>query len=285
MPATPRLSTLILEGTLPGGQVVLNEVIENYPGFPEGVSGFELGQRMADQAARFGAHTELARVESMDASSRPFLLTTTAGDRLGHALLIATGSSPRRLDVPGEKEYFTKGVSYCAVCDGPLYGGKRLMVVGGGNTAVEEALFLAGLAGEVILVHRRGELRADRILQERLAENPRIKTLWNHVLVEILGGDVLTSVRACNVTTNKETTFPIDGLFISVGNEPRSAFLPEVARDENGLIVTDHNLQTTVPGLFAAGDVRQGAFRQITFAVGDGTLAFRSIMRYLEENP
>jgi len=280
-----RLSTLLEEGTLPGGQVVLNEVIENYPGFPEGISGFELGQRMSEQAARFGAETELARVESIDASARPFHLTTTAGVRRARALLIATGSAPRRLGIPGEKEYFTKGLSYCAVCDGPLYGGRRLLVVGGGNTAVEEALFLAGIASQVTLVHRRDQLRADRILQERLAANEKVKVLWDHVLVEVLGEEVLTGVRARNVKTGEETTLPVDGLFISIGNQPRSEFLPaEVARDESGLVVTDRHLETTVPGIFAAGDVRQGAYRQITFAVGDGTLAFRGIMRYLEEN-
>jgi len=279
-----RLSTLILEGTLPGGQVVLNEIIENYPGFPEGISGFELGQRMAEQATRFGTHTEVARVESIDVSTRPFRLLTTSGDRVAHTLLISTGSAPKQLNVPGEKEYFTRGLSYCAVCDGPLYGGKRVMVVGGGNTAVEEALFLAAIASEVTLVHRREQLRADRILQERLAQNTKVKVLWDHVLTEILGDESLTSVRAKNVKTNAETILPVDGLFISIGNQPRSDFLPpEIRRDEFGLVLTDKHLETTVPGIFAAGDVRQEAFRQITFAVGDGTLAFRSIMRYLEE--
>ncbi len=280
-----RLRTLLLEGTLPGGQVVLNELIENYPGFPESISGFELGQRMAEQATRFGAQTEVARVERIDLST-PFRLVTNAGDYFARSLLIATGSAPRQLGIPGEREYFTKGVSYCAVCDGPLYGGKRLMVVGGGNTAVEEAMFLSGIAREVFLVHRRDQLRADAILQERVQANPKVTVLWDSVLEEILGEEVLTSVRARNVKTGEETVVPVDGLFISIGNRPRSEFLPpQVRRDEGGYVFTDKHLQTTVPGLFAAGDVRQDAYRQITFAVGDGTLAFRSIMRYLEENP
>src|SRR5574340_722018 len=197
-----RLRTLILEGTLPGGQVVLNEVIENYPGFPEGISGFELGQRMAEQAARFGAETEVARVDSIDLTT-PFRLVTTSGERFARALLLSTGSAPRQLGVPGEREYFTKGLSYCAGCDGPLYGGKRLMVVGGGNAAVEEAMFLSGIASEVILVHRRDQLRADAILQERLAGNEKVKVLWNHVLVEVLGEESLTGVRARNVKTGE----------------------------------------------------------------------------------
>ncbi len=197
-------------------------------------------------------------------------------------MLVATGSAPRRLGIRGEREFFTKGVSYCAVCDGPLYGGKRLMVVGGGNTAVEEALFLTGIASEVVLVHRREELRADRILQERVAQNAKITPRWNEVLEEILGHEVLTSVRVRNVKTQETAIVPTDGLFISIGNQPRSEFLPaEVARDPFGWVVVDRHLQTSVPGIFAAGDVRQNAYRQITFAVGDGTFAFGSLMRYL----
>ena len=279
-----RLQTLVLEGMMAGGQVVLNEVIENYPGFPDGVPGWQLGALMAQQAAKFGAMTESAQVESIDVLKTPHVLQTSGGPRAARAILVATGSSPKRLSVPGEKEFFTRGVSYCATCDGPLYGGKRLMVVGGGNTAVEEAIFLSGLASDVVLVHRRGELRADKILQERLAANPKITVLWNTVLAEIMGDESLTSVRAQNVASGEESVVPVDGLFVSIGNRPRSDFLPpQVERDETGLIFTNRYLETSVPGLFAAGDVRRDAYRQITFAVGDGTLAYSSIMRYLEE--
>lgn len=281
-----RLRTLILEGMLPGGQVVLNEVIENYPGFPEGVAGWQLGQLMADHAAKFGAQHETAQVEGIDVLSCPFVLHTSAGDRRARAVLVTTGSSPKQLGIPGEKEFFGRGVSYCATCDGPLYGGKRLVVVGGGNTAVEEAMFLSGIAAEVVLVHRRNQLRADRILQERLLANEKVKVLWNHVLIEVKGGEGMEAVRVKNVETGEEQDLPADGLFVSIGNTPRSDFLPpQVERDETGLVFTDRNLQTGVPGIFAAGDVRRDAFRQITFAVGDGTLAYRSIMRHLEENP
>ncbi len=281
-----RLYTLVLEGLMPGGQVVLNEIIENYPGFPEGVPGWQLGQLMSQQAAKFGAETETAQVERIEPGGRPLVLHTSNGVRRARAVLVSTGSSPRRLGVPGEREFFTRGVSYCATCDGPLYGGKRLLVVGGGNTAVEEALFLAGIAETVTLVHRRDELRADRILQERLASNSGVQVLWSHVITEVLGDDAMSGVRARHVRTGLEKEVPADGLFISIGTSPRSDFLPiEVAKDEGGLVITDENLMTTVPGIFAAGDVRRGAYRQITFAVGDGTLAYRGIMRYLEENP
>jgi len=279
-----RLKTLIVEGLIAGGQVVLSEVIENYPGFPEGIPGFELGQFMAQQAARFGAETESANVESIDVLSYPFAVHTTAGRRQARSLLIATGSAPKKLGLPGEQEFFTKGVSYCATCDGPLFGGKKLMVVGGGNTALEEAIFLSSIAAEVIVVHRRDQLRADKILQERAFANEKITFLWNHAPVEVMGGELLSAVKVRHVQTGEETVIPVDGLFIAIGNTPRSSFLPpQIERDETGLVFIDRNLQTSVPGIFAAGDVRRDSYRQIAFAVGDGTLAYRGIMRWLEE--
>jgi thioredoxin reductase (NADPH) len=279
-----RLKTLILEGLMAGGQVVLNEVIENYPGFPEGILGFQLGQLMSQQAARFGAETEAANVQNIDVLTSPFTVHTTAGERRAKAVLVATGSAPKKLGIPGEKEYFTRGVSYCATCDGPLYSDKRLMVVGGGNTALEEAIFLSGLAREVTLVHRREQLRADKILQERALANGKIKFLWNHLPVEVLGDEVVTGVRVRHVQTEAEQVVPTDGLFIAIGNAPRSDFLPpQIERDETGLVFTDRHLQTSVPGIFAAGDVRRDSYRQIAFAVGDGTLAYRGLLRWLEE--
>ena len=221
-----RLRTLVLEGMMPGGQVVLNEIIENYPGFPDGIPGWALGQSMSRQAAKFGAEHEIALVETIDTRERPFPVHTSNGVRLARSVLIATGSSPKRLGAPGEKEYFTRGVSYCATCDGPLYGGKRLLLVGGGNTAVEEAIFLAGIADEVVLVHRRDQLRADAILQERLSRNAKITVLWNHVVSEILGDEGVTGARVRHVQTGVEQVVPVDGIFISIGTTPRSDFLP-----------------------------------------------------------
>jgi thioredoxin reductase (NADPH) len=279
-----RLSTLVLEKMLPGGQIVLNDVIENYPGFPEGISGFELAQQMAQQAKRFGARIETGTVESMGIARRPFEVHLTGGEAIqARALLIATGCSPRKLGVPGEKEFAARGVSYCATCDGPLFSGKPLLVVGGGNTAIDEALFLANVASKVTVVHRRDELRADAILQERAFATEKIEFLWSHVLTEIVGEESVHAARARHVETGEDAEISVSGVFIAVGETPQAAFVPhEIARDEHGYILTDEDLQTSVPGVFCAGDVRSGAYRQIAAAVGEGVLAYRSIRTYLE---
>jgi thioredoxin reductase (NADPH) len=280
-----RLRTLLLERMMPGGQVVLNDLIENYPGFPEGLHGFELADRMTRQAQRFGAHIETAEVTGIEVSARPFRLLMAAGEpRLARSLLIATGSRPRRLEVPGERELLARGVSYCATCDGPLFADKHLMIVGGGDTALEEALFLANLASKVTVVHRRDQLRAQRILQERATASPKIEFLWSHVVTGILGEEAVRAARVRQVNTGEEREVPVDGVFIAVGSRPQSDFLPaEVRRDEAGYILTDAQLMTSVRGIFAAGEVRAGSYRQIAFSVGDGALAYRGIFLYLEE--
>jgi thioredoxin reductase (NADPH) len=281
-----RMRVVIIEKMVAGGRVVMNPVIENYPGFPEGIEGTKLAEQMGRQAERFGAHVEYTEVSGIDTLARPFRIRTDGGDRLARAVLIATGSSPRHLKVPGERELYGKGVSYCATCDGPLFAREQVVVVGGGNTALEEALFLANLASRVTVVHRRDQLRADRILQERAFANERISFLWSHVVTSILGETRVTGVRARHVTSGQERELPARAVFIAIGNVPQTDFLPaEIRRDEAGFIITDHTLQTAVPGIFAAGDVRAGAFRQMTFAVGDGTLAYRSVLHYLDANP
>ncbi len=283
-----RLSTLVLEKMLPGGQVALSDVIENYPGFAEGISGMELAQQMHEQAARFGAKIETATVEAIDVSGRPFRVRLAGGDSdagpRARALLLATGCSPRRLGVPGEKELYGRGVSYCATCDGPLFGGKSVVVVGGGNTAIDEALFLAGLASKVTVVHRRDELRADPILQERALANSKIEFLWSHVLTEIVGEESVRGARARHVSSGEEREVPASAVFIAIGETPQTGFLPEeIERDKGGYVVSDSDLQTSAPGVFVAGDARSGAYRQIAAAVGEGVLAYRSIRRHLEE--
>lgn len=284
-----RLSALVLERMVPGGQIALNDVIENYPGFPDGIGGVELAQRMAQQAARFGARIQTATLEGIEVAGRP-LRMRLAGEGPDSALrarsvLIATGCSPRKLGVPGERELAGRGVSYCATCDGPLFAEKPLVVVGGGNTAIDEALFLANIASTVTVVHRRDQLRADAILQERAFADPKIEFLWSHVLTEIVGDESVEGVRARHTETNEETELSAAGVFIAVGETPQTGFLPgEVARDDAGYIVTGSDFQTSVPGIFAAGDVRAGAYRQIAAAAGEGVLAYRSIRRYLEEN-
>jgi thioredoxin reductase (NADPH) len=280
-----RFSTLILERMMTGGQVVLNDIIENYPGFPEGLPGFELAERMTRHAQRFGAQVQTGEVVGIDVSRRPFRLEIANGEpRFAHALLIGIGSRPRRLDVPGEKEFVTRGVSYCATCDGPLFADRRLAVVGGGDTALEESLFLANIASRVTLIHRRDQLRGQRILQERVLSNPKIDLLWSHRVAEIVGDESVKALRVAAVKTGQEREIPVDGVFIAVGTVPQTSFLPaDIRLDEGGFIKTDHDLMTSVRGIFAAGDVRAGAYRQIAFSVGDGALAYRSIFRYLEE--
>ncbi|UCC69886.1 MAG: thioredoxin-disulfide reductase [Armatimonadota bacterium] len=282
-----RLSTLLLEKMLPGGQIALSHLIENYPGFPQGISGSELAEGMHQHARRFGALIETAAVAGIEGTEGPFQLRLEGGEReLGpraRSVLIATGCSPRRLGVAGEKEYYGRGVSYCATCDGPLFSGKPVLVVGGGNAAVDEALFLANLASRVTVVHRRDQLRADPILQERALANPKIEFLWSHVVTEIVGGASVEAARARHVASDEEGEVTVSAVFIAVGETPQTGFLPDgVERDEGGYIVTDSDLQTSVPGIFAAGDVRAGAYRQIAAAVGEGVLAYRSIRRYLE---
>jgi thioredoxin reductase (NADPH) len=280
-----RFSTLLLERMMPGGQVVLNDVIENYPGFPEGLHGLELADRFVRHAQRFGAQIETGEVTGIDVSLRPFRIQATdAEPRLARSILISTGSRPRRLNVPGEKEFLARGVSYCATCDGPLFADRRLMVVGGGDTALEEALFLANLASRVTVVHRREQLRGQRILQERALAHPKIEFLLSRTVTEILGNESVAAARVRQVVTGEEREVPVEGIFIAVGSTPQTDFLPvQVQRDGAGFIKTDADLMTSVKGIFAAGDVRAGAYRQIAFSVGDGALAYRSIFRYLEE--
>ncbi len=267
---------------MPGGQVALNDLIENYPGFADGISGLDLAQQMAKQAARFGAQIQTAQVQSIEIE-RPFRIITSAESYTARTVLIATGCSPRRLGVPGEKEHYTRGVSYCATCDGPLFADKSLLVVGGGNTAIDDALYLSNIATDVTVVHRRDKLRADLVLQQRAFANSKIKFLWSHVVTEIKGNQTVESVKVRHVETGQEQDVPTDGVFIAVGEIPQTGFLPDqVRRDDSGYVLSKDNFETMVPGIFVAGDVRAGAYRQIAAAVGEGVMAYRSIWSHLE---
>ena len=277
-----RLRTLVLEKMMPGGQVVLNHLIENYPGFADGISGLELAQQMHRQALRFGAELRTEEVTGIEVG-RPLRVTTSSDSYAAKAVLIATGCSPKRLGIPGEREFYGRGVSYCGTCDGPLFGGKRLVVVGGGNTALDDALFLANIASEVTVVHRRDELRADTILQERALANPTIRFLWKHVPTEIRGGQSVEALVAKHVESGEQTEVATDGVFIAVGEIPQTAFLAgKVHRDDAGYVLADHDYETSVKGVFVAGDVRAGAYRQIAAAAGEGVMAYRRIWGYLE---
>ncbi len=278
------LSALVLDKLGPGGQVALNHLVENYPGFPDGVEGMKLSEEMGRQAERFGAAMEVSEVTAVEIGDGRFSLTTEQGPRQGRALIIASGCAPRELGVPGERELYQRGVSYCATCDGPLYRGKDLVVIGGGNSAIWESLFLSKIARRVTVVHRRDQLRADHAVQQQAFAQDNIEFLWSHIVTAILGEDSVQGVRVRHVATGEEREMQADGVFVAVGVVPQTAFLPEeIARNDNGFVkVNAADLATSQAGAFAAGDVREGAFRQIACAVGDGALAYRSARHYLE---
>ncbi len=277
-----RINTLIIEKGIPGGQAFTTYHIANYPGFQE-ISGPELMEKMEKQAKALGAEIITDQVESLSVVNREKIITTLGGSYRADAIIIATGADPRELDVKGERELRGRGVSYCATCDGALYRGKEVLVVGGGDSAVEEALFLTRFASKVTIVHRRNELRATKILQEAAFANEKISFLWDSVVTGIVGDQRLAAVKVRNVKTGEENEVSTDGLFVYVGTIPNTGFLGNIVKlDENGYIITDDNMATFVPGLFAAGDVRKKSLRQIVTATGDGAIAADSVKRYLE---
>jgi len=282
------LNTLLIEKNGEGGPLAITEWIENYPGFPEGVDSHELMERMAKQAQRFGLEVEVfCCVTAIKSENEVKKVVVDASEGVkeitAKAMVIATGSSPRRLEIPGEREFTGKGVSYCATCDGPLFKDKKLLVVGGGNAALEEALYLTRFASRVTVVHRRDELRADKILQDRAFGNEKIDFLLSAELLEIQGTKTVERAVIQNNKTGQTQTVEADGIFVYVGNAPNTDFAQGILQlDENGYIIADENLQTSVEGIFAAGDVRKSRLRQIATAVGDGALAAVMAERYLE---
>jgi thioredoxin reductase (NADPH) len=259
--ARANLQPLMLVGPQAGGQLTITTEVENYPGFPEGINGPELMQKMRDQAARFGTEIVEATVESVDFSQRPFVLRTDQGEHLAKTVIVSTGASARLLGIPSEKEFFGFGVSACATCDGFFFKGKRVMVVGGGDTALEEANFLARFCAEVTVVHRRDALRCSKIMEGRAAANPKIRFLWNAVVDEVLGETtprhVVTGVRLRDTKTGALSEHPIDGIFVAIGHQPNTAFLKgSLPLDEKAYVIVEPgSSRTSVPGVFAAGDV------------------------------
>ncbi len=282
--ARAELSTLILEKMLPGGQVQNTMEIENYPGFSE-ISGYELSEKFHQHALKFGAQVEMITVNGVSSEDGKIKVTTDSGDIYGRAALIATGAKARFLNVPGEAKYrdIGGGVSYCAVCDGAFYKDRDVMVIGGGDSAVEEAIYLTKFAKTVKIVHRRDELRAARILQERAKSNEKISFEWNSVVDEIVGDDRhVNGIRLKSTIDGSIREVPCYGVFIYVGMSPNSQFLQgTIDLDSDGFIITNQHLMTSMPGLFAAGDVRSGAWRQIITAVADGALSVKFIEEYL----
>jgi thioredoxin reductase (NADPH) len=279
-----RRSTLVLAGNAIGGQVAVTDMVENYPGFPEGVKGADLAQLMQQQAERFGAQVEIDEATAVDLGQRPFRVITYGGEHQAHTLIVATGASPRKLGVPGEKEFTGRGVSYCATCDGFFYRDKEVAVVGGGNSAVEEALFLTRFASRVHLIHRRQRLRADAIVQERALANEKISCIWEHTVSEIVGQQTVTGVRLCRCDSDEKQLLPVAGVFIYIGTVPNTqAFQGQLHLNEWGYVVADGAQHTSVPGVFAAGDVQELYLPQVATAVGSGARAAMEADRFLAE--
>jgi len=272
--ARARLSSLLIERGLIGGQVVNAELVENYPGFPEGISGYDLTELMQRQATKFGLETLTAEVAGVELSGEQKIVKTSEGDFVVKAVIITSGSEWTKLGIPGEKEFTGKGVSYCATCDGAFFTDQTVAVVGGGNAAITEALSLTKFASKVIVIHRRQELRATRIVQEEAFAEPKIEFLWNTVVEEIEGEDVVKRLRLRNVITGEKSSLDVAGIFVAIGFKPNTDYLKSIlSLDATGHVMTNEKMETEIPGIFAAGDVRSSSIRQIIAAVGDGATA------------
>lgn len=278
------VKTLVVAGRLSGGQLVLTSGVENFPGFHDGIQGPELMQEMKKQAERFGVQLLEDDAESVDFSRRPFKVTVGGEIHKSKAIIIATGSSAKWLGLLSEERLRGRGVSSCATCDGYFFRGKRVVVVGGGDTAVEEALFITKYASEVIVVHRRGELRASKIMQKRALSNGKIKFVWDSVIDDVLGKQAVEGVRLKNVKTGEQSIMPCDGVFVAIGFEPNTKiFGGQVRLDEKGYIITGEGTRTSVDGVFVAGDVHDFKYRQAITAAGEGCKAALDALAYLEE--
>lgn len=275
---------LVLIGEAVGGQAATTHEIENYPGFPQGVGGSALAQQMQSQAEKFGAQFLFDTVTEVDFDVYPFVVRTRTTEYTARAVIITTGSSPRKLGVPGEKTLAGHGVSYCATCDGYFFKDRRVVVVGGGNSALDESMFLSRLVSQITIVHRRDQLRADPVLQERAFADPKIEFVWDSVVEEILGDGEANAVRIRNLKTGEVTTLDTEGVFIYIGHIPNTRlFEGKLELDELGYIATDRRQHTSVPGVYAAGDVQDPIFRQIVTAAGTGSAAAIEAIRFLEE--
>ena len=275
------LNVVVLEKLSAGGQMALTHQIDNYPGFPEGIDGFELGEKMQAQAEQFGAKTEYAQVLSADLSADPKVLQTDSGDFSGRTVVIATGADPKKLGLPGEESLVGKGVAYCAACDGQFYKGKTVAVVGGGNSAAADAAILARIAEKVYLIHRRDQLRADKASSAGLYKAENVEFLWNNTVTELLYEEKLTGLKLKNVHTGEETILPVDGVFISIGRDPVTGFVADQLELDRGYIPAGESTATSLPGVYAVGDVRTKELRQIVTAVADGAQAVHQAELYL----
>ena len=276
------LNTGVVEQMMGGAQIINLEKIENFPGFPEGISGAELGPATQEQAMNAGAEFIMAEAENISLDGDYKVVSSDAGHLRAKAVIVAAGSTLRKLGIPGEEEFYGRGVSHCATCDGPMYMGSTVGVVGGGDSAADEALTLTDYADRVVLFHRRSGLRAQQALQDRLLGNPKIEVMWNTALQEILGEDTVTGVRCLNLETNQEEVVGLSGVFVYVGLEPNSALVDGVApMDNSGHIEVGLSMETSVPGLYAVGDIRQRSSSQLVSAAGDGATAAIAAFGYI----
>jgi thioredoxin reductase (NADPH) len=281
--ARAELQPVVLTGMQLGGQAALTYTIENYPGFPEGVGGAQLGELFQKQAEHFGAVTEFASANSVDLSARPFKVDTDSGEYLADVLIVGTGASPNHLEIPGEVELTGRGVSYCATCDGWFFKDKKVVVVGGGDSALEEALFITRYASTVTIIHRREEFRAGAILQKRVREHPKIDFILNTVVTEVLGTDKMEAIRLKNIQTGEETIYEADGLFIFIGHTPNTEmFKGQLDMSDLGYIKVTERMETSIPGVFAAGEAADPHFRQVVTSAGMGAAAAIQATRFLE---
>ncbi|MGI8720421.1 MAG: thioredoxin-disulfide reductase [Nitrososphaeraceae archaeon] len=280
-----KLKTLIITGSLPGGQLMTTSEVENYPGFPNGIFGPELMMNMRQQAERFATTIIDDEVLKVDFKKRPFLISTHSETYEGRAILLCTGASPRKLGIDGEQEFSGRGVSYCATCDGPFFKGEEIAVIGGGDTAIEEATFLTKFGKLVKIIHRKDFLRASKILQEKAFENSKIQFIWNHVVTRITGNKKIESIDVKNLTTGKTQNLSVGGLFVAIGHEPNtSIFKDQLELDGKGYVVLKENTRTSVEGVFAAGDVHDYRYRQAVTAAGFGCMAALDVEKWLSEN-
>ena len=276
------LDTLIIEKEAIGGQMAITDVIDNYPGFENGVNGFELGMKMQAGAERFGAVTEYAEVTRVELSSEIKRIYTGGKEYLARVVIVSSGASPRRLGIDGEEELTGMGVHYCAHCDGRFYKGKTVVVVGGGNTAAEDAIYLSRLAKNVILVHRRDTLRATKIYRDAIAESENVRVCYSTAVEKLVFDESLSGVTVKDLKSGESRNLECDGVFISIGRVPATDLFSELERDENGYIIADESTKTNIPGVFVAGDVRTKALRQVVTAVADGAVAAYRAEKYLD---
>ncbi len=281
--ARAKLDVLLLEKVAPGGQVLLTDMVENYPGFPGGISGFELIDRMKQQAEKFDLEILSNEVISLDLSPEKKLVVTPNGQYMARAVILACGAFARKLGIEGEELLTGKGVSYCATCDGPFYRNLDVAVIGGGDTAVQEAIFLTKFANRVYLIHRRNKLRATKILQDRAMAEEKIEFVWDTVPVRIIGESAVEALELKNLRTDSLFQIPVQGVFVFVGYIPNTSIVKDMlSLDKNGFVETDNNMETSVPGVFAAGDIRSKLLRQISTAIGEGATAAFASERYLD---